>query len=194
MFVFVPPLRGLFVFFGTSYPGLTPRALSCRPSGASRLAKRMFFNREWTRSNANVAEHSFSLREKVAAGRMMVNPRMVFCIGQCSIAGLIITGVTRWQFFSQFSAGAVQQHFHRADALIHYICGFSEVSVFGIKMPQGGELTLGDQRLGPAPDAFGLFAGDQLAARGGVGDPVRVLRLEKSFAAKVVMASREAMV
>ena len=131
MFVFVPPLRGVFVFFGMSYPGLTPRALSCRPSGASRLAKRVLFD-------------SFSLREKVAAGRMMVNPRMVFCIGQCSIAGLIITGVTRWQFFSQFSAGAVQQHFHRADTLIHYACGFSKVSVFGIKMPQGGELAHGE--------------------------------------------------
>ncbi|MFQ3168085.1 MAG: hypothetical protein ACI8QI_000623 [Limisphaerales bacterium] len=50
MFVFVPPLRG----FG--------------------LAKRLFFNREWTRSDANETEHSFSLREKVAAGRMRVKP------------------------------------------------------------------------------------------------------------------------
>ena len=53
MFVFVPPLRG----FG--------------------LAKRLFFNREWTRSDANETEHSFSLREKVAAGRMRVKTGMI---------------------------------------------------------------------------------------------------------------------
>ena len=53
-------------------------------------------------------------------------------------------------------------------------------------MPQGGELAHGEQRPGPAPDALGLFAGDQLAAGGGVGDSVRVLRLEKALSAKVV--------
>jgi hypothetical protein len=37
-----------------------------------RLAKRLSFNREWTRRNANEAEHPFSLREKVADGRMRV--------------------------------------------------------------------------------------------------------------------------
>ena len=37
------------------------------------LAKRLFFNREWTRSDANETEHSFSLREKVAVGRMRVS-------------------------------------------------------------------------------------------------------------------------
>ncbi|MFQ3167653.1 MAG: hypothetical protein ACI8QI_000184 [Limisphaerales bacterium] len=42
------------------------------------LGQALVFNREWTRSNAKGAEHSFSLREKVAAGRMRVNGRMVF--------------------------------------------------------------------------------------------------------------------
>ena len=50
----------------------------CRPHGACTLAKRLFFNREWTPSNANEAEHSFSLREKVAAGRMRVKHWMFF--------------------------------------------------------------------------------------------------------------------
>jgi hypothetical protein len=43
----------------------------------SSLAKRLFFNREWTRSDANETEHSFSLREKVAAGRMRVKTGMI---------------------------------------------------------------------------------------------------------------------
>ena len=75
----------------------------------------------------------------------------------------------------------MQQHFHRPDALIHYVRGFGKVSVFAIKMPQGGELVPGEQRPCPAPDALCLFAGDQLAAGGGVGNSVRVLRLEKAL-------------
>ena len=69
----------------------------------------------------------------------------------------------------------MQQHFHRADALIHYVRGFGKVSVFAIKMPQGGELVPGEQRPCPAPDALCLLAGDQFAAWGRVGDSVRVL-------------------
>ncbi len=38
----------------------------------SALGQALVFNHEWTRRNANEAEHSFSLREKVAGGRMRV--------------------------------------------------------------------------------------------------------------------------
>ena len=69
----------------------------------------------------------------------------------------------------------MQQHFHRAYALVHYACGFGKVSVFGIKMPQGGKLALGEQRPCLLPDALSLFTGDQLTAGIGVGGSVHVL-------------------
>ena len=43
-----------------------------RPQRLS-LVKRLFFNREWTRMDANETKHSFSLREKEAEGRMRVS-------------------------------------------------------------------------------------------------------------------------
>ncbi|MFQ3168816.1 MAG: hypothetical protein ACI8QI_001370 [Limisphaerales bacterium] len=64
--------------------GRTPRRSRDTPR---RLAKRVFFIREWTRRNANDAEHSFSLREKVAEGRMRVKRRMFFAGGHCLVVG-----------------------------------------------------------------------------------------------------------
>jgi hypothetical protein len=73
MFVFVPPLRGLCFFCGFQ-PGADAPGYFIPLLRGFGLAKRLFFNREWTRSDANETEHSFSLREKVATGRMRVKP------------------------------------------------------------------------------------------------------------------------
>ena len=51
------------------------------PAGRGSLAKRVPFD-------------SFSLREKVATGRMRMNRRMIFCQGHCLIAVVLLLGLT----------------------------------------------------------------------------------------------------
>ena len=60
MFVFVPPLRGLCFFCGFQ-PGADAPGYFIPLLRGFGLAKRLFFNREWKRSDANETEHSFSV-------------------------------------------------------------------------------------------------------------------------------------
>ena len=71
------PRRPLLIQYSKSVPHAHLAVLrSPSPAGKRRLAKR-------------VPLDSFSLREKVAGGRMRVRGQMVFCNAHCLIAGLI---------------------------------------------------------------------------------------------------------
>ena len=68
------------------------------------------------------APDSFSLKEKVAEGRMRVKRRIFFCKGHCLIAGLITSGgclVSGGQLHDGFFAELVSGEFAGDDALVH---------------------------------------------------------------------------